>query len=93
MPTAPRHPRSYFEWMPVRPSVAGTTYRRLRFGKLADLSLLDLRSFRSQQEVRLAQVRPVGVRLADHLATGGQFGDDQPGRLRLAPRVPPRTPG
>lgn len=35
--------------MPVRPSIAGTTYRRLRFGKLADLSLLDLRSFRSQQ--------------------------------------------
>ncbi|MDX2818083.1 alkaline phosphatase D family protein [Streptomyces sp. NPDC006207] len=41
--------QAYFEWMPVRPSVAGTTYRRLRFGKLADLSLLDLRSFRSQQ--------------------------------------------
>jgi len=35
--------------MPVRPAIAGTTYRRLRFGKLADLSLLDLRSFRSQQ--------------------------------------------
>lgn len=41
--------RAYFEWMPVRPAIAGTTYRRLRFGKLADLSLLDLRSFRSQQ--------------------------------------------
>ncbi|MGW1891994.1 alkaline phosphatase D family protein [Streptomyces sp. NPDC002004] len=41
--------QAYFEWMPVRPSVAGTTYRRLRFGKLADLHLLDLRSFRSQQ--------------------------------------------
>ncbi|MFF7869854.1 alkaline phosphatase D family protein [Streptomyces qaidamensis] len=41
--------QAYFEWMPVRPAVAGTTYRRLRFGKLADLSLLDLRSFRSQQ--------------------------------------------
>ncbi|MCC3778014.1 alkaline phosphatase D family protein, partial [Streptomyces sp. UNOB3_S3] len=41
--------RAYFEWMPVRPSVEGTTYRRLRFGKLADLHLLDLRSFRSQQ--------------------------------------------
>ncbi|WP_053671883.1 alkaline phosphatase D family protein [Streptomyces sp. NRRL B-1140] len=41
--------QSYFEWMPVRPAIAGTTYRRLRFGKLADLSLLDLRSFRSQQ--------------------------------------------
>ncbi|GLW47858.1 phosphodiesterase/alkaline phosphatase D [Streptomyces sp. NBRC 14336] len=41
--------QAYFEWMPVRPAVAGTTYRRLRFGKLVDLSLLDLRSFRSQQ--------------------------------------------
>ncbi|MDQ0911376.1 alkaline phosphatase D [Streptomyces canus] len=41
--------QAYFEWMPVRPALAGTTYRWLRFGKLADLSLLDLRSFRSQQ--------------------------------------------
>ncbi|MGC0332574.1 alkaline phosphatase D [Streptomyces sp. SAI-170] len=41
--------QAYFEWMPVRPAIAGTTYRRLRFGKLVDLSLLDLRSFRSQQ--------------------------------------------
>lgn len=41
--------QAYFDWMPVRPAIAGTTYRRLRFGKLVDLSLLDLRSFRSQQ--------------------------------------------
>lgn len=41
--------QAYFEWMPVRPSTAGTTYRRLRFGRLADLHLLDLRSFRDQQ--------------------------------------------
>ncbi|WP_053749552.1 alkaline phosphatase D family protein [Streptomyces sp. MMG1533] len=41
--------QAYFEWMPVRTAIAGTTYRRLRFGKLVDLSLLDLRSFRSQQ--------------------------------------------
>ncbi|MFD8203936.1 alkaline phosphatase D family protein [Streptomyces sp. NPDC003470] len=41
--------QAYFEWMPVRPAIAGTTYRRLRFGRLVDLSLLDLRSFRSQQ--------------------------------------------
>ncbi|MFI9378380.1 alkaline phosphatase D family protein [Streptomyces parvulus] len=41
--------QAYFEWMPVRPAIAGTTYRRLRFGKLADLSLLDLRTYRSQQ--------------------------------------------
>ncbi|WP_407553604.1 alkaline phosphatase D family protein [Streptomyces sp. Pv4-95] len=41
--------QAYFEWMPVRPSIAGTTYRRLRFGNLADLHLLDLRSFRDEQ--------------------------------------------
>ncbi|MBC3987139.1 alkaline phosphatase D family protein [Streptomyces sp. AC536] len=41
--------QAYFEWMPVRPSTEGTTYRRLRFGSLADLHLLDLRSFRSAQ--------------------------------------------
>ncbi|MFF9348616.1 alkaline phosphatase D family protein [Streptomyces sp. NPDC014734] len=41
--------QAYFEWMPVRPSTEGTVYRRLRFGSLADLHLLDLRSFRSQQ--------------------------------------------
>ncbi|MGI5217974.1 alkaline phosphatase D family protein [Nocardia sp. CA-290969] len=41
--------RAYLEWMPVR--VAGTAaaprmYRRLRFGTLAELSMLDLRSYR-----------------------------------------------
>ncbi|WP_461110455.1 alkaline phosphatase D family protein [Streptomyces calidiresistens] len=41
--------RAYFEWMPVRPSTEGTVFRRLRFGSLADLHLLDLRSFRDRQ--------------------------------------------
>ena len=41
--------QAYFEWMPVRTSTEGTVYRRLRWGKLADLHLLDLRSFRSEQ--------------------------------------------
>ncbi|GAA2078161.1 alkaline phosphatase D family protein [Streptomyces albiaxialis] len=41
--------QAYFEWLPVRPSTAGTTFRRLRFGDLADLHLLDLRSFRDAQ--------------------------------------------
>ncbi len=47
--------RAYDEWMPVR--MGGTTaigdgdqlFRRLRFGKLAELSMLDLRTYRSQQ--------------------------------------------
>jgi alkaline phosphatase D len=41
--------QAYFEWMPVRPATEGTTYRRLRFGALAELFLLDLRSFRDEQ--------------------------------------------
>lgn len=41
--------QAYFEWMPVRTSTEGTVYRRLSFGTLADLHLLDLRTFRSQQ--------------------------------------------
>lgn len=47
--------RAYDEWMPVR--LDGTArlgdgtrlFRRLRFGRLAELSMLDLRSYRSQQ--------------------------------------------
>ncbi|MCL8025029.1 alkaline phosphatase D family protein [Nocardioides bruguierae] len=47
--------RAYDEWMPVR--MAGTAdlrdgsrlFRRLRFGTLAQLNMLDLRTYRSQQ--------------------------------------------
>ncbi|NUS94354.1 MAG: alkaline phosphatase [Nocardia sp.] len=44
--------RAYAEWMPVRLRFgAGETqiYRRLRFGTLAELSMLDLRSYRDRQ--------------------------------------------
>jgi len=47
--------RAYDEWMPVRLSGSaalrdGTRiYRRLRFGRLAELSMLDLRTYRSEQ--------------------------------------------
>ncbi|WP_237421714.1 alkaline phosphatase D family protein [Gordonia sp. SID5947] len=44
--------RAYYEWMPVRPEAAGTgrhIYRRLRFGRLLELSMLDLRTYRDQQ--------------------------------------------
>ncbi|GAA2741578.1 alkaline phosphatase D family protein [Kitasatospora cinereorecta] len=58
--------QAYFEWMPVRPSIAGTTYRRLRYGKLADLHLLDLRSYRSQQ----AKVGSGDIDSADRTMTG-----------------------
>ncbi|MFD7826252.1 alkaline phosphatase D family protein [Kitasatospora sp. NPDC059803] len=58
--------QAYFEWMPVRPSIAGTTYRRLRYGKLADLHLMDQRSFRSQQ----AKTGSGAVDSADRTLTG-----------------------
>ncbi|WP_320064339.1 alkaline phosphatase D family protein [Micromonospora sp. RTGN7] len=41
--------RAYVEWMPVRTGVDEAIYRRLRFGKLVELSMLDLRTYRSQQ--------------------------------------------
>ncbi|MFJ9324603.1 alkaline phosphatase D family protein [Streptomyces globisporus] len=50
--------RAYFEWMPVRASTTGTVFRRLQFGKLVDLHMLDLRSFRTIQA-------PVGSVMVD----------------------------
>ncbi|MEU1980804.1 alkaline phosphatase D family protein [Nocardia sp. NPDC019395] len=44
--------RAYLEWMPVRAegtAAAPRIYRRLRFGTLAELSMLDLRSYRDAQ--------------------------------------------
>jgi alkaline phosphatase/alkaline phosphatase D len=41
--------KAYFEWMPVRAGESGAIFRRMRFGRLAELSMLDLRTYRSQQ--------------------------------------------
>ncbi len=41
--------QAYFEWMPVRMGPEGRIYRRFRWGRLAELSLLDLRTYRSKQ--------------------------------------------
>ena len=41
--------QAYAEWMPVRYEPGGQLYRRLDFGSLASLSMLDLRSYRDQQ--------------------------------------------
>ncbi|MPY79713.1 MAG: alkaline phosphatase [Actinophytocola sp.] len=41
--------RAYAEWMPIRFGSGGRLYRRLRFGTLAELTMLDLRSYRSKQ--------------------------------------------
>ncbi|MGK8523092.1 alkaline phosphatase D family protein [Nocardia asteroides] len=55
--------QAYLEWMPVRASGSGADvriYRRLRFGTLAELAMLDLRSYRDQEATRGA-----GRRAAD----------------------------
>ncbi|WP_026538883.1 alkaline phosphatase D family protein [Arthrobacter sp. 9MFCol3.1] len=41
--------QAYAEWMPVRYEPGGQIYRRLEFGSLASLAMLDLRSYRDQQ--------------------------------------------
>ncbi|MFC9895905.1 alkaline phosphatase D family protein [Nocardia sp. NPDC127579] len=44
--------QAYLEWMPVRAKGSGDDvqiYRRLRFGTLAELSMLDLRSYRDEE--------------------------------------------
>lgn len=48
--------QAYFEWMPVRPEAlrdGGHLYRRLRWGSLAELSMLDLRTYRTRSPGRL----------------------------------------
>ncbi|GAA4682479.1 alkaline phosphatase D family protein [Nocardioides nanhaiensis] len=74
--------RAYDEWMPVR--MGGTAalrdgtrlFRRLRFGRLAEISMLDLRTYRSQQ-VRTPAPTPVpaptpGVSDPDRTILGAQ---------------------
>ena len=41
--------QAYAEWMPVRYTTGGRLFRRLRFGRLASLSMLDLRTYRDEQ--------------------------------------------
>jgi alkaline phosphatase D len=41
--------QAYAEWMPVRLGADGHIYRRLRYGNLIELSMLDLRTYRSKQ--------------------------------------------
>ncbi|GIF13350.1 alkaline phosphatase D family protein [Actinoplanes teichomyceticus] len=41
--------QAYAEWMPVRLTADGNIYRRLRYGDLFELSMLDLRTYRSEQ--------------------------------------------
>lgn len=52
--------QAYAEWMPVRYEAGGRLYRRLRFGRLANLSMLDLRTYRDEQAAS-----PVDAALSD----------------------------
>ncbi|WP_104132616.1 alkaline phosphatase [Cryobacterium sp. M91] len=45
--------QAYAEWMPVRYDVGGQLYRRFGFGDLASVSMLDLRSYRSEQAANM----------------------------------------
>ena len=66
--------RAYDEWMPVR--MNGTArlgdgdrlFRRIQFGRLAELSMLDLRTYRSEQ-VKTAAPTPVPAAEAEPSAT------------------------
>lgn len=52
--------QAYAEWMPVRYETGGHLYRRLALGSLASVSMLDLRTYRSQQAAS-----PVDPAIAD----------------------------
>ena len=50
--------QAYFEWLPVRgvrPSEGGHIYRSYRFGKLIQLTMMDLRTYRDQQVKALSR--------------------------------------
>ncbi|EGD53806.1 alkaline phosphatase D family protein [Gordonia neofelifaecis] len=50
--------KAYYEWMPVRPAVSAGNrhiYRRLRYGRLLELSMLDLRTYRDREASRFGK--------------------------------------
>jgi len=52
--------RAYAEWMPIRFGDDWRLYRRLRFGTLAELTMLDLRSHRSKQAATVGEADDPG---------------------------------
>lgn len=49
--------QAYYEWMPVRPQVTVDnrhTYRRLAYGNLLELNMLDLRTYRDKEAARFS---------------------------------------
>ena len=85
--------QAYFEWMPIR---EGLIFRRLRYGSLADLTMLDLRSHRTPETI-------MGQKQRDWLSRGicdgtravaadRLLGDVQPARDPADPDVPVDQP-
>lgn len=63
--------QAYLEWLPVRggaPSRGGHIYRSLRFGRLAEIHMLDLRSYRSAPGV----LHPVQRNAVDRTIMGSE---------------------
>jgi alkaline phosphatase D len=54
---------SFFDYTPIRPDVQGRIYRNFRFGKLAEIFLLDDRSYRDDNMVPDGAGKVVDVRL------------------------------
>ncbi len=49
--------KAYYEWMPIRPQVSADNrhiYRRLAYGKLLELNMLDLRTYRDKEASRFS---------------------------------------
>jgi alkaline phosphatase D len=57
--------RSLFEYTPIRPDAEGRIYRSLRFGTLAELFVLDCRSYRDDNIVPDGVGKVLDVRLRD----------------------------
>ncbi|WOC14024.1 alkaline phosphatase D family protein [Gordonia sp. MP11Mi] len=50
--------QAFFEWMPIRDSArVSTIYRSLRWGNLAEIPMLDLRSFRTKEPATVQAAR------------------------------------
>ena len=75
--------QAYLEWLPVRgtsPSRGGHIYRTLRFGTLAELHMLDLRSYRSAP----GMIQPAARNAPDRTIMGSEQFEWLSGRLATA---------
>jgi alkaline phosphatase D len=54
---AARGSRAYHEYMPIRPNVAepGRVYRKISYGPLLDVFMLDMRSYRGPNAENMEQ--------------------------------------